>query len=101
MEAQKLPCKIQPGDPVIFAVNENCRVNGHIAAVKFTDNGEILYDLRVYPIESKWTEFHLQLNEVPSAFVEEAERLVSLVENRWNMKDFEDWLQAGKPKIST
>lgn len=67
----KLPCKVQPGDPVTFRLNEAQSFSAHVQAVKFTNDGEVLYDLDVYPVEDKWTEFHLRLSEIPSAFVEE------------------------------
>lgn len=71
MEQAKLPCKVQPGDPVIFRMNEIQSFSAHVYAVKFTDQGEVLYDLTVYPIKEKWDEFHLRIADIPSAFVEE------------------------------
>jgi hypothetical protein len=65
-----LPCSAQPGDPVIFRLNNVQSFSAHVFAVKFCDQGEILYDLDIYPVKDRWQEHRLRINDIHFAFVE-------------------------------
>ncbi len=70
MSKQTLPCKAQNGDPILFKVGkDHLSLTGHVDAVKFCNNGEVLYDISVYPNPEGWEKAFIRLEGVSSSLI--------------------------------